>query len=71
VEVLGRRSPVASELLKAIESEQLSATQRSSLCEIVGAEFAERGLDSDSEPTNYGLRLERLLDLINRPNIQS
>ena len=70
VEVLDRRGGTSGELLNAIESDQLSAIQRSSLCKIIGAEFGERGLDSDSEPTSYGLRLERLLDVINRPNLR-
>lgn len=56
-------------LLAAVTSGELSREQRSELCEIIGAEFAESGLDLQSEPTKYGLRLEQLLDAVNRPNL--
>jgi len=69
-EVLNRRAPdrVATLLPKA-EASTLDRDERSLLCELVGAEFAETGLDADSEPTPRGLRLEELLDVINRPNL--
>lgn len=36
---------------------------------MLSEEFAERGLDANSEPNAYGLRVESLLDSVNRPNL--
>jgi hypothetical protein len=69
LEVLRRRSADRGDLRNAVESGELSSPQRSELCQILGSEFAERGLDGESEPTGYGLRLEEALDAINRPNL--
>jgi hypothetical protein len=69
LDVVLRRHRERDDLVRAVTADELSAQQRSELCEIIGAEFAEQGLDSDSEPTNYGLRLELLLDVVNRPNV--
>lgn len=69
-EVLERRAPdLVATLLPKAEASTLARDERSQLCEVVGAEFAETGLDADSEPTPRGLKLEELLDVINRPNL--
>ena len=70
LEVLRRRRAERIELLVAVEAEALSAVQRSEICEVLGEEFAEHGLDEESEPTSYGLKVERILDTINRPNLR-
>lgn len=69
LDVVRRRYGDRHDLLAAVVSGELSRQQRSELCEIIGAEFAESGLDAQSEPTKYGLRLEQLLDTVNRPNL--
>jgi hypothetical protein len=50
-EVVARRCPEQQGLLEAIESDTASRSQRHALCEFIGAEFAETGLDANSEPT--------------------
>lgn len=69
-EVLERRAPeLVAALLPRAEANTLDRDERSRLCELVGAEFAETGLDAESEPLPRGLKLEELLDMINRPNL--
>jgi hypothetical protein len=71
-EVLERHAPdLVATLLPKAEANTLDRDERSRLCELVGAEFAETGLDADSEPLPRGLKLEELLDAINRPNLLS
>ncbi|MCC8392165.1 hypothetical protein LJ656_06150 [Paraburkholderia sp. MMS20-SJTR3] len=41
------------------------------LCGIINAEFMMEGILPTFEPNLYGLELERLLDLINRPRLSS
>ncbi len=69
-EVLVVRAPARiDELLEKVRSDTLTHGDRAQLCEMIGAEFVATGLDAESEPTERGHRLERLLDAINRPNI--
>jgi hypothetical protein len=69
-EVLERRAPdLLATLLPKAEANALSRSERLQVCELIGAEFAETGLDAESEPLPRGLKLEELLDLINRPNL--
>jgi hypothetical protein len=69
LDVVRARASDREDLLQAVIADEISARERAELCEILGSEFAERGLDADSEPNSYGLRLERLIDSINRPNL--
>ena len=72
LEVMKRRSPDLVDLVFEHATEStLAQDEREQLCALLGAEFAETGLDDDSEPTSRGMRLEALLDVINRPNISS
>src|SRR3954464_10430678 len=57
------------ELREKARAGTLTHGDRAQLCELIGAEFAATGLDGESEPTERGLRLERLLDAINRPTL--
>jgi hypothetical protein len=69
-EVLEKRAPdVLARLLPKAQANTLDRDERLRLCELIGAEFAETGLDADSEPLPRGLKLEELLDVINRPNL--
>lgn len=69
-EVLAVRASARSdELLEKVRAGTLTHHDRAQLCELIGAEFAATGLDADSEPTERGQRLERLLDVINRANL--
>jgi hypothetical protein len=69
-EVLERRAPdLLPTLLPKAEANTLERDERLRLCELIGAEFAETGIDADSEPLPRGLKLEELIDVINRPNL--
>ena len=68
-EVLQRRAPEMLAVLAKAEANTLDRNQRRRLCELISAEFAETGVGADSEPLPRGLKLEALLDVINRPNI--
>jgi hypothetical protein len=41
------------------------------ICGLVNAEFMMEGILPTFEPNEYGLELERLLDLINKPRLSS
>lgn len=50
-------------------NDAICAVQRAELCELLSEELAERGLNRDSEPNAYGLRIESLLDSVNRESL--
>ena len=69
-EVLEKRAPDAlATLLPKVEANSLSREERHRVCDLIGAELAETGFDANSEPLARGLKLEDLLDVINRPNL--
>jgi hypothetical protein len=68
-EVLERRAPDLLSLLAKATANTLDRSERLRLCELISAEFAATGVGADSEPLPRGLKLEALLDVINRPNI--
>lgn len=45
----------------------LRQAQRETLVEAISSEFVSTGLRPDSEPNDRGLKLEDLLDRLNRP----
>jgi len=69
LDVIRARRSGREDLLQAVMKDAISASQRTELCEMLSEEFAERGLDANSEPNAYGLRVESLLDSVNRPNL--
>lgn len=70
-EILEEKAPDrVEELIDKLRDNSLGAAERAWVCELIGAEFASTGLGPDSEPTARGERLERLLDRVNRPNLQ-
>lgn len=68
-DVVRNRLPNDERLIAAVEGNTLTHEDRRRLCAAVGAEFAETGIDEESEPTPRGLDLEALLDELNRPNL--
>ena len=38
-------------------------------CHLISDEFSKSGLKDGDEPTKYGLELEDLLDVVNRPRL--
>ena len=53
------------ELLSKLENRTITSDEVEDLIDRVGEEFAENGLDTNDEPTLYGIRLEGLLDKLN------
>jgi hypothetical protein len=43
-----------------------SASEIEKLCDVISNEFLMKGIREDFEPNEYGLELERLLDVLNR-----
>lgn len=70
--VLEKRAPaLLAILLPKAKANAFNRDERRQLCELLGSEFAEIGIDEDEEPLPHGLRLEALIDVINRPNIEN
>ena len=71
-EVLTKRAPdMVARVVPKARANTLDKAERLWLCELIGAEFAETGVDEELEPLPRGVRLEELLDAINRPNLTS
>ncbi len=62
--------PERPELRERAEENALSAVERREVCELIAMELMETGLGPDDEPTPRGLRLEDLIDAVNRPNLK-
>ena len=70
-EVLERWAPPErSELRPLAEQNALSPIERREVCELITKELMATGLGADDEPTQRGLRLEALIDAVNRPNLK-
>lgn len=52
-----------------LENGQINANEIGALCDLVNAEFMLKGILPSFEPNQYGLELENLLDVINRPRL--
>lgn len=61
---MAQRSPWLLPLVKSLGKTPLTTEQREALRGVVSDEFVGAGLGADDEPTEYGLRLEHLLDLL-------
>jgi hypothetical protein len=61
-EVLERRAPELSTVLREGSQVVIREDQKRVIQELVGDEFAETGLRSDDEPSQRGLDLEKLID---------
>lgn len=61
----------AQTIVLKIEAETLSFQEIERVCGVINAEFTLKGLLPDFEPNKYGLELEDLLDVVNRPRITS
>lgn len=71
MDVLVRYPADRDDLRTALIQGNLSPYQRGELCHLISLEFARSGLDADREPNSRGLELEALLDVINRPRLES
>ena len=69
-EVLHRWAPNRPELLERTDQNTLSPSERREVGELITKELMASGLGSDDEPTQRGIRLEALIDAVNRPNLK-
>jgi hypothetical protein len=61
--ILARRDP---DLLTVLDAGEPARSEINGVTTVLGAELADYGLGSDSEPTAYGLLIEDLIDEVNR-----
>jgi hypothetical protein len=54
---------------RAPEMNLLNTKERKAICEAISTDFLYSGIGPDDEPLPRGLKLETLLDVINRPNL--
>jgi hypothetical protein len=54
-----------------LESGQMNVENIETLCGVINAEFMMEGILPNFEPNAYGIELENLLDIINRPRVGS
>lgn len=55
----------AIELVDRVKNGSASLEERQELIDLVNDEFINKGLNSDDEPNQYGIELERILDVLN------
>ncbi|WP_199545305.1 hypothetical protein [Paraburkholderia kururiensis] len=54
-----------------LEKGEVTFSEIETLCGLINAEFMMEGILPTFEPNDYGLELERLLDVINKPRLSS
>jgi len=59
-----------SSVFQKLERQQLELNDIEILCSIINNEYMMEGVLPNLEPNPYGVELERLLDLINRPRVK-
>ena len=68
-EVIARQAPELMGMLPRADLNVLLPEERRRLCELIMTEFVQSGRGPDNEPVPRGLKLEALLDTINRANL--
>jgi hypothetical protein len=68
-EVIARQAPELLPMLPRAELNVLFPHERQQLCQLISHEFMQSGRRPDDEPNARGLKLEDLLDVINRPSL--
>jgi hypothetical protein len=61
--ILEKRQPSLVPLIENPKS--MRDHDRRAIVEVLAFELAERGLGEDSEPNDYGIQVEHLMDLVN------
>jgi hypothetical protein len=56
-------------LIRDIENNNLNFDQIEEACNLLGGEFLMNGIDENFEATSYGIEVEALLDVVNRPRL--
>lgn len=57
-------------LAERLAGSQVTSDDRKAIIEVIAAELCEKGFDVEWEPSAYGQALERLIDYLNRPNLE-
>jgi hypothetical protein len=52
------------------ENGEMSVSDIDVLCDVINAEFMVEGMLPNFEPNEYGLELERLIDVLNGPGLR-
>jgi hypothetical protein len=55
----------------SLDAGQMTFSEIDAICGLINAEYMMEGILPTFEPNEYGLELERLLDLINRPRLST
>ena len=63
-DIVSRRQPSLLPLVESLGQKLLTEEAREDLREVLAAEMTEAGLRSDSEPNEYGRRLDDLIGLL-------
>ena len=64
--ILQKRNPMLFQHIEdATSIQKVSEKIRRHIIEVMSDELCEHGLGADSEPTEYGLRIEELIDHLN------
>lgn len=58
-------------LLNKLSDGLIEMSDIENLCALINNEFMMKGLLPSYEPSQYGIELENLLDVVNRPRIQN
>lgn len=69
-EIVSRRCPQLAERTQSADISELDREERRTIIRALGSELMASGLDKDSEPTQRGLQIEQLIDIVNRPNLK-
>lgn len=62
--VVAKRLPSFAFRVSDLKSLDFSVSERRVICDVLLEEMVEFGLNEDSEPTDYGLKIEALIDLV-------
>ena len=57
----------AVDWIRGIEDENLSFSAIEESCNMLSAKFHMNGIDQDFEANDYGIEIEALIDVLNRP----
>jgi hypothetical protein len=69
-DVIRNRCPELADRVESADISGLNREERQAIINALSNEFTASGVGKDGEPTQRGLQLEELLDLVNRPNLK-
>lgn len=69
-QIILTRVPENISLVESMAGGIVDQKELQDIIDVIAVELCEKGFDADSEPTAYGLELERLIDVLSRPNLQ-